>query len=196
MDVLFLEAYFSTYLSWCLKFRKRPFYAREWQKYGAGVTFNWISQKVIAWFIQQSVSSTPSSIMPYPTRSCVVIEPATPFMGFLVQLEPFDCSALKTIDQQKLVYEMFQEESISYEQPSPSINHELSVPIDFVTKISVNRDIGTRVSVGTSVFFMKTFFVKGRAASAKCSSKPAVATVANVATGCSYTFVFAYMNIN
>ena len=98
--------------------------------------------------------------MPYPTRSCVVIEPATPFMGFLVQLEPFDYSALKVVDQQKLVYEMFQEESNSYEQPSPSINHELSVPIDFVTKISVNRDIGTRVSVGTSVFFMKTFSVK------------------------------------
>ena len=51
--------------------------------------------------------------MPYPTRSCVVIEPATSFIGFLVQLEPFNYSALKTIDQQKFVYEMFQEESNS-----------------------------------------------------------------------------------
>ena len=98
--------------------------------------------------------------MPYPTRSCVVIEPATPFIGCLVQLEPFDYSAMKIVDQQKLVYEMFQGESNSYEQPSPSINHELSVPIDFVTKISVNRDFGTRVSVGTSVFLMKTLSVK------------------------------------
>ena len=46
--------------------------------------------------------------MPYPTRSCVVIEPEVPFMGFLVQLEPFDYSSLKIIDSQNLVYEMYQ----------------------------------------------------------------------------------------
>ena len=49
--------------------------------------------------------------MPYPNRSCVVIEPAVPFMGFLVQLEPFDYSSLKIIDCQKLVYEMYHEET-------------------------------------------------------------------------------------
>ena len=63
--------------------------------------------------------------MPYPTRSCVVIEPAVPFMGFLVQLKPFDYSSLKIIDSQKLVYEMYHEETNPViEFPSPSIKHE------------------------------------------------------------------------
>ena len=58
--------------------------------------------------------------MPYPTRSCVVIEPAVQFMGFLIQLEPFDYSA-KIVDRQKLVYEMYHEENDPRELPSPGI---------------------------------------------------------------------------
>ena len=64
--------------------------------------------------------------MPYPTRSYVVIEPAVPFMGYLVQLEPFDYSSLKIIDSQKLVYEMYHRET----------NHECTVKIDGVIKIN------------------------------------------------------------
>ena len=79
--------------------------------------------------------------MPYPTRSCIVIEPATPFMGFLVQLEPFDYSSLKIIDRQNLVYEMYREEQ-NFKPPSPSINHKCTVHINGVIKISVNRVIG------------------------------------------------------
>jgi len=85
--------------------------------------------------------------MPYSTRSCIVIEPATPFMGFLVQLEPFDYSSLKIIDRQKLVYEMYREEQ-NFKPPSPSRNHKCTIQIDGVRKISVNRVIGT------SDFFM------------------------------------------
>ena len=80
--------------------------------------------------------------MPYPTRSCVVIEPAVPFMGFLIQLEPFDYSS-KIVDIQKLVYEMYHEESddleITSPLPSPGINHDLTVKIDGVIKISVQK---------------------------------------------------------
>jgi len=47
MDVLFLKAYFDSYLSGCLKFRKRPFNVQEWPKYGVGVTLKRIFQKVI-----------------------------------------------------------------------------------------------------------------------------------------------------
>ena len=78
--------------------------------------------------------------MPYPTRSYVVIEPAVPFMGFLVQLKPFDYSSLKIIDSQKLVYEMYHEEDIQHNvMPSPSIKHECTVKIDGVVKISVQK---------------------------------------------------------
>ena len=85
--------------------------------------------------------------MPYPTRSCVVIEPAVPFMGFLVQLEPFDYSSLKIIDSQKLVYEMYHEETIQHNvMPSPSIKHECTVKIDGVVKISVRKIKGTKDS--------------------------------------------------
>ena len=78
--------------------------------------------------------------MPYPTRSCVVIEPAVPFMGFLIQLEPFDYSSLKIVDSQKLVYEMYNEENNPRNEfPSPSINHDLTVKIDGVVKISVQK---------------------------------------------------------
>ena len=78
--------------------------------------------------------------MPYPTRSCVVIEPALPFMGFLVQLEPFYYSSLKIIDSQKLVYEMYHEKPIQHNvMPSPSIKHECTVKIDGVVKISVQK---------------------------------------------------------
>ena len=76
--------------------------------------------------------------MPYPTRSCVVIEPAVQFMGFLIQLEPFDYSA-KIVDRQKLVYEMYHEETNHHEKPSPGINHDLTVKIDGVVKISVQK---------------------------------------------------------
>ena len=58
-----------------------------------------------------------------------MVEPAVPFMGFLVQLEPFDYSSSK-IDLQKLVYEMYHEETNQHEKPSPSINHEYTVKID------------------------------------------------------------------
>ena len=75
--------------------------------------------------------------MPFPTRFCVVIEPAVPFMFFLVQLEPFDYSSLKTVDRQKLVYEMYHEKTNHHEKPSPSINHKYTVQIDGVVKISV-----------------------------------------------------------
>ena len=78
--------------------------------------------------------------MPYPTRSCVVIEPAVPFMGFLIQLEPFDYSSLKIVDSQKLVYEMYNEENNPRNEfPSPSINHDLTIKIDGVVKISVQK---------------------------------------------------------
>ena len=78
--------------------------------------------------------------MPYPTRSCVVIEPAVPFMGFLVQLKPFDYSSMKIIDSQKLVYEMYHEETNpAIEFPSPSIKYECTVKIDGVVKISVQK---------------------------------------------------------
>ena len=79
--------------------------------------------------------------MPYPTRSCVVIEPATPFMRVLVQLEPFDYSSLKTVDRQKLVYEMYHEEINHHEKHSPSINHKCTVQTDGVVKISVYKVI-------------------------------------------------------
>ena len=78
--------------------------------------------------------------MPYPTRSCVVIEPAVQFMGFLIQLEPFDYSS-KIVDRQKLVYEMYHEEANNREIPSPGINHDLTVKIDGVVKISVQKII-------------------------------------------------------
>ena len=77
--------------------------------------------------------------MPYHARFCVVIEPVVPFMGFLVQLEPFDYSSLKIIDNQKLVYEMYHEETNHHEKTSPSINHAYIVKIDGVVKIAVQK---------------------------------------------------------
>ena len=91
--------------------------------------------------------------MSYPTHSFVVIEPATAFMVFLVQLEPFDYSSLKTIDRKKLVYEMYHEETNHHENPSPSINHKYTVQIDGVVKISVYKVIGV------SDFSMQIFSV-------------------------------------
>ena len=76
--------------------------------------------------------------MPYPTCSCVVIEPAVPFMGFLIQLEPFNYSS-KIVDRKNLVYEMYHEETNHHEKPSPGINHDLTVKIDGVVKISVQK---------------------------------------------------------
>ena len=80
--------------------------------------------------------------MPYPTRSCVVIEPEVPFMGFLVQLEPFDYSSLNIVDSQQFVYEMYHEESNHHEKLSPSINHDITVKIDGVVRISVQKISG------------------------------------------------------
>ena len=61
-------------------------------------------------------------------------------MGLLVHLEPFDYSSLKIIDNQKLVYEMYHEETIQHNvMPSSSINHECTVKIDGVVKISVQK---------------------------------------------------------
>ena len=77
--------------------------------------------------------------MSYLTRSYVVMEPVVPFMEFLVQLEPFDYSSLKIIDHQKVVYEMYHEEYNHHEKPSPSINHECTVKVDGVVKISVQK---------------------------------------------------------
>ena len=80
--------------------------------------------------------------MPYPTRSCVVIEPAVPFIWFLVQLEPFDYSSLKIVDSQKLVYEMYHEETNHHEKPFASVNHDLTVEIDGVVKIGIQKISG------------------------------------------------------
>ena len=77
--------------------------------------------------------------MSYPTRSCVMMEPAVPFIWFLIQLESFDFSSLKIIDIQKLVYEMYHEETNHHENSSPSINHECTVKVDGVVKISVQK---------------------------------------------------------
>ena len=74
-------------------------------------------------------------------------------MGFLVQLEPFDYSSLKIIDHQKLVYEMYHEESNHHEISSPSINHEYTVKIDGVVKISVNK------INGLNEFLLQTFSI-------------------------------------
>ena len=90
---------------------------------------------------------------PYPTRPCVVIEPAVSFMGFLVQLESFDYSSLKMIDNQTLVYILYNEETNDHKKLSSSINHECTVQIDGVVKISVHKVIGV------SDFSMQTFSV-------------------------------------
>ena len=76
--------------------------------------------------------------MPYPTRFYVVIEPAVLFMGFLVQLEPFYYSKINN-DQQRVAYELLFEESGYRENPTPYINHNYTVKIDCVVKISVNK---------------------------------------------------------
>ena len=55
--------------------------------------------------------------MPYPTCPCVVIGAAVPFMGFLVQLEPFDYSKIN-IYQQRATYELLFEESSYREIPA------------------------------------------------------------------------------
>ena len=76
--------------------------------------------------------------MPYPTRSCVVIEPVIPLMGFSVQSEPFNYLKINN-DQQRVAYELLFEESGYRENPTPYINHNYTVKIDCVVKISVNK---------------------------------------------------------
>ena len=73
--------------------------------------------------------------MPYPTRSYVVIEPVVPFMGFLVQLEPFDYSIVN-IDRQAPVYDLLFEPSSSRNISTSSINHDCTVKIDGLIKTS------------------------------------------------------------
>ena len=46
------------------------------------------------------------------------------------------------IGNQKLVYEMYHEETNHHEKSSPSINHECTVQIDGLVKISVHKIIG------------------------------------------------------
>ena len=67
-----------------------------------------------------------------------MIEPAVPFMGFLLQLEPFDHSKINN-DQQRVAHELLFEESSYREKSTPSINHDCTVKIDGVVKISVNK---------------------------------------------------------
>ena len=43
------------------------------------------------------------------------------------------------IDNQKLVYEMYHEGINHHEKSSPSINHECTVKIDGIVKISVQK---------------------------------------------------------
>ena len=76
--------------------------------------------------------------MPYPTRSCVVIEAAVPFMGFLVHLELFDYSTINN-DQQRVAYELLFEESSYREISTPTTNHDCTVKIDDDVKFSLNK---------------------------------------------------------
>ena len=85
-----------------------------------------------------------------------MIEPAVPFMGFLIQLEPFDYSSLNIIDHQKLVNEMYHEESNHHAIPSPSINHECTVKIDSVVNISVDK-INEPNELLPQIFFINVF---------------------------------------
>ena len=94
--------------------------------------------------------------MPYPTRSCVVIVPVVSFMLFLVQLEPFDYSILNN-DQQRLVYELLFEESSYSEETAQSINHNWTVKIDGVVKISVNKVNEIRDNEGRGKNSMKMY---------------------------------------
>ena len=81
--------------------------------------------------------------MPYPTHFCLVIEPAVPFMEFIVQLESFDYSSLNIIDNQKRVYKIHHEEINQYVKPYPSKNYECTVKIDDVVNISVQKMNGS-----------------------------------------------------
>ena len=94
--------------------------------------------------------------MPYPTRSCVVIKPAVPFIGFLVQLGLFGCSKLNN-DQQRVVYELLFGEFSCGEIPTPSINHDCTVKIDGVVKIGVNKINGISDNIERDNFSIKMF---------------------------------------
>ena len=67
-----------------------------------------------------------------------MIEPAVSFMGFLVQLEPFDYSNVN-IYRQALVCDLLFESSCSRDIPIPSINYDCSVKFNSVVNISVNK---------------------------------------------------------
>ena len=76
--------------------------------------------------------------MPYPTRSCVVIEPVIPLMGFSVQSRPFNYLKINN-DQQRIACDLLFGESSHREIPSPTINHDCTVKIDGVVKIGENK---------------------------------------------------------
>ena len=76
--------------------------------------------------------------MLYPTQSYIVIEFVVPFMDFLVQLEPFDYSIVN-VNQQAIVYDFLFGSSSFRDIPAPSINHDCTIKIDGVVKISVNK---------------------------------------------------------
>ena len=59
-------------------------------------------------------------------------------IGFLVQLESFNYTIVNN-DQQRRVYELLFEVSSYSETPTPSINHDYTVKIDGVIKISVQK---------------------------------------------------------
>ena len=94
--------------------------------------------------------------MPYPTRSYIMIESTFPFMGFLVQLEPFDYSIVN-IDRQAPVYDLLFEPSSSRNIPTSSINHDCTVKIDVVVNISVNKINGIGDNMKKDKFSIKIF---------------------------------------
>ena len=92
--------------------------------------------------------------MPYPTRSSVVIEPTDPFMGLLVQLEPFDYSIVND-DQQRRVYKLIFQESSYIGKPAASINHNCTIKINDVVKISANKVNDISNNEGKEIFSIK-----------------------------------------
>ena len=94
--------------------------------------------------------------MYYHIRFCVVIEPTVPFMGFLLQLEPFDYSKINN-DRQMVAYDFLFEKSSYREIPTPSINHDCTIKIDVVVKISVNKINGIRDNMEQNKFSIKIF---------------------------------------
>ena len=74
----------------------------------------------------------------------------------MLQLEQFDYSKIYN-DQQRVAYELLFEESNFREIPTPSINHDCTVKIDGVVKISVNKINGIRDNMEHHKFLIKLF---------------------------------------